>query len=110
MSFMFAGSKFNQDISRWDVSHVKNMEYLFYSAEFNQDITDWKPRVLENRFEMFKFSLLEKYGKLPYWVDVSMWFMDQAINAHELQKNLSKNLNLEHISRKDSTIKSIIKI
>ena len=34
-------SKFNQDISSWDVSKITNMESMFKDAEFNQDISNW---------------------------------------------------------------------
>ena len=33
---------FNQDLSDWNVSSVKDMEGMFNHAEsFNQDISDW---------------------------------------------------------------------
>ena len=43
MSFMFHDSKFNQDISNWNVSKVTNMSYMFdnclikeeYKLKFN---------------------------------------------------------------------------
>lgn len=40
---MFQGAeKFNQDISHWDVSNVKNMDYMFKNAKsFNQDLSNW---------------------------------------------------------------------
>ncbi|WP_425383066.1 BspA family leucine-rich repeat surface protein [Spiroplasma endosymbiont of Melieria omissa] len=37
-----AGEKFNQDLSDWDTSNVKDMNFMFYDAKkFNQDILDW---------------------------------------------------------------------
>ena len=40
---MFKGaSKFNSDISKWDVSNVKDMSEMFYKAEkFNSDFSNW---------------------------------------------------------------------
>ena len=35
---MFYGSKFNGDISQWDVSNVKYMDGMFNDSKFNQDI------------------------------------------------------------------------
>ena len=32
---------FNQDISKWDVSSVRRMEFMFRRAYANQDISDW---------------------------------------------------------------------
>ena len=46
MSHLFAGSKFNGDISNWDVSGVKNMRWMFWDSKFNGDISKWakKPK------------------------------------------------------------------
>ena len=41
MSNLFYKSKFNGDISEWDVSNVKNMAWMFASSAFNQDISNW---------------------------------------------------------------------
>ena len=51
MAFLFSGfgvyslgydlGKFNGDISRWDVSNVKNMAHMFHYGSFNQHIRDW---------------------------------------------------------------------
>tara|TARA_B100000530_G_scaffold309310_1_gene235001 strand:- start:19584 stop:20672 length:1089 start_codon:yes stop_codon:yes gene_type:complete len=38
----FEASRFNQNISMWDVSHVLNMNSTFYNAKiFNQDLSNW---------------------------------------------------------------------
>ena len=42
MTGMFDRSKFNQDISNWDVSKVKKMDFMFCFSKFNQDISKWK--------------------------------------------------------------------
>jgi surface protein len=40
---MFKNSEFNEDISRWDVSNVKDMANMFsQNKKFNQDISNWK--------------------------------------------------------------------
>ena len=41
MSFLFARSHFNGDISRWNVSNVTDMQSLFDSSMFNGDISNW---------------------------------------------------------------------
>ena len=42
MSYMFPSSNFNQNISHWDISNVKNMRVMFYyNPSFNQDISHW---------------------------------------------------------------------
>ncbi|MBK3487657.1 BspA family leucine-rich repeat surface protein [Campylobacter fetus subsp. venerealis] len=42
MSYMFAYTKnFNSDLSNWDVSSVKYMDWMFYEARnFNSDISN----------------------------------------------------------------------
>ena len=39
---MFSNSKFNGNISEWDVSNVTNMSGMFFRSKFNQDISNWK--------------------------------------------------------------------
>lgn len=44
MSELFEDSYFDEDISNWDVSNVKNFNHMFYCAtSFNQDLSKWKP-------------------------------------------------------------------
>ncbi len=46
--------KFNQDISKWDVSSVTNMEAMFsHAAMFNQSINDWDVSKVESMRSMF---------------------------------------------------------
>ena len=46
--------EFNDDISRWDVSNVQNMEGMFYNAKvFNQDISSWNTANATNMWYMF---------------------------------------------------------
>ena len=39
MHKMFFMSKFNGDISQWDVSNVTNMHEMFHTSKFNGDIS-----------------------------------------------------------------------
>ena len=41
MNSMFYNSKFNGDISGWDVSSVTDMESMFRLCVFNGDISGW---------------------------------------------------------------------
>ena len=41
MRGMFAYSQFDGDISKWDVSGVKNMAAMFEDSEFSGDISKW---------------------------------------------------------------------
>ena len=65
---MFQYSEFtgeNGDISIWDVSNVKNMHCVFYGSKFNGDIFNWDVRNVEDMDEMFYNSPLEKNP--PKW-------------------------------------------
>ena len=62
MSWMFANSEFNQDISNWNVSNVKDMYNMFYNSEFNQDIGSWP---LKKQTDLKNISVSSKYNKLP---------------------------------------------
>ena len=42
MTSMFYRSKFNHPIGEWDVSNVKSMNCIFYESDFNQNISNWK--------------------------------------------------------------------
>ena len=54
MSYLFAGSKFNGDLSQWDTSHVTDMHDMFQGAEdFNQDITSWDTSSVTDMSLMF---------------------------------------------------------
>lgn len=55
MSNMFHGAtKFNGDISGWDVSNVTDMSYMFEDAEsFNQDIGNWDISNVTSILRMF---------------------------------------------------------
>jgi len=90
---MFVYYKFNQDISRWNVSNVDNMlcvlnlirifligdmssvtemNYMFSNAEFNQDISDWN---LSRVYDMsFIFSWHE------FKSDTSRWDFSYVLN------------------------------
>ena len=68
MSKMFFGCwEFNGDISQWDVSNVKNMDRMFSSCfEFDQDISGWDVSNVENMSGMFQNG--ERFNQ-----DISGW-------------------------------------
>ena len=54
MGFMFGYCSFNQDISAWDTSNVKDMEGMFSnSPDFNSDISGWNTFNVINMNSMF---------------------------------------------------------
>ena len=68
MNYMFKNSKFNGDISNWDVSKVENMREMFDSSDFtgeNGDISNWDISNVEDMTSMFGAS--EFNGNLSKW-------------------------------------------
>ena len=63
---MFAkASSFNADISKWNVSNVKNMSFMFSEAIiFNQDISTWDVSKVTNMKEMFEEASAFNNGAL----------------------------------------------
>ena len=62
MSFLFKGSKFNGDISKWNVSNVTTMEDMFCNSVFNQDISNWDVSNVKFKLDIFyNCSIEEKY-------------------------------------------------
>ena len=54
MSNLFAEKNtFNADISRWDVSNVRNMEGMFLGTGFNVDISGWNVSKVDNMKSSF---------------------------------------------------------
>ena len=55
MSEMFYGCKnFNCDLSNWDVSSVEKIDYMFYGCKnFNCDISNWDISNVKNMTEVF---------------------------------------------------------
>ena len=68
MSSMFMHSNFNGDISKWDVGNVKNMGSMFDGSKFNGDISKWDVSNVKTMEFMFEYS--EFNGDISKW-DVS---------------------------------------
>ena len=71
---MFFCSKFNGDISKWDVSNVKNMEDMFFCSKFNSDISNWDVSNVKNMITMFSHSQFNS--------DISKW---DVSNVRDMQ-------------------------
>ena len=65
MSFLFSDSKFNGDISKWNVSNVKNIRDMFNNSNFNGDISKWDVSNVTNMESMFFNS--EINSNILYW-------------------------------------------
>ena len=71
------------------------LNYAFADSMFSQDISNWKPKKLKSKTNAFIGTKLEKDNLVPYWANVSVKILGQAIEAYELQAKLSESLMLK---------------
>jgi len=111
MSYMFAGSSFDQDINDWDVRHVTDMIGIFaYDRQFNGNISDWNisnVRYVQRMFEHAEafnqdigkwdvshvWSLKNMFkGAVAFDQDISDWNISHAYFMNEMltDSNLSQ--------------------
>lgn len=102
MNNMFSCSKFNQDISKWNVSNAKFMEDMFYGSAFNQNLSDWNVSKAFNIDYIFSHS---KMKVTPYWAKIDN-FIDRK-NA--VEASLSKQI-LEDIIKSEKNKSNLHKI
>ena len=72
MNSMFYESKFNGDISKWDVSNVENMKWMFRLSKFNGDISNWDVSKVQDMAQMFRNS--------KFTGDISNWNVSRVRN------------------------------
>ncbi|KAL7425960.1 hypothetical protein ACHAXH_000403, partial [Discostella pseudostelligera] len=88
MGQMFFGSKFDQDISRWDVSKVMYMQEMFFGTGFNQDISGWDVSKVANMAGMFEEA---RY----FNQDISRWDVGKVTDMTRMFYNATRfNQNL----------------
>jgi hypothetical protein len=68
MSALFYNSKFNGDISKWNVSNSECMNSMFEFSQFNGNICNWNVSNVITMENMFVFSIFN--GDISQW-DVS---------------------------------------
>jgi hypothetical protein len=98
MSFLFSGSKFNGDISKWNVSNVKYMEYMFRDSLFTGDISNWNTGNVKEMPGMFQGSQFN--GDISKWdvskvEDMEYMFGDSRFNGDISRWNVSKVQNMK---------------
>jgi hypothetical protein len=69
---MFTDSKFNGNISNWDVGKVRHIEFMFKNTPFNGDLNNWNMDIskmtFEDKYQVFIGSPLEKNP--PKWYNI----------------------------------------
>ena len=83
---MFSRSKFNGDISKWDVSNVINMTGMFENSNFNRDISNWNISNVTDIDSIFNNS--------KFTGDISKWLpmlQKNRINITDLSYNFTND-------------------
>ena len=78
MHFMFSHSKFNGNISSWDVSNVTDMSFMFFNSQFNGNISSWDVSNVTDMTGMFYDS---KFNG-----DISSWNYRNDVNRKSMFK------------------------
>ena len=90
MDYLFANSSFNGDLSKWDVSKVFRMEGTFRRSRFNNpSINKWDVSNVVNMYEMFK-------GNKYFNQDISGWNTKSLVNISGMFK---ETIFLQDISK-----------
>lgn len=78
MSFMFCGCDyFNRNISQWKTEKVRNMQYMFSAAgSFNCDVSSWDVHNVTNMQVMFRDSAID--------CDLSKWKVSNVKNHRDM--------------------------
>jgi surface protein len=78
MSFMFCGCDyFNRNISKWKTGKVSNMQYMFSAAgSFNCNVSGWDVHNVTNMQVMFRDSAID--------CDLSKWKVGKVKNHRDM--------------------------
>lgn len=69
----FKFSEFDGNISDWDVSKVRTMDYMFYHSKFNQDISSWRIK-RKNKMKIFEQCPIDEYNMpLDYTPSINIY-------------------------------------
>jgi hypothetical protein len=93
MAYMFESSKFNQDISNWNVNNVQSMIFMFSSAEFNQDISNWNINKECNTMRMFYHGSINNEYK-PKGIINEAFDFDNVDNKKKVLNVFSQFFNI----------------
>jgi len=88
MGEMFYHSKFNGDISNWTVSNVTAMDHMFYYADFNQDISRWDTSSVLDMSGMFKRTYFNQ--DISNWSVHSVKYMEGMFEESEFLGDISR--------------------
>ena len=87
MSYLFYGSSFNGDISKWDVSNVKTMNNMFFCSDFNGDISKWDVSKVKDMGMMFGYSKFN--GDISKWDVSNVIMMNSLFRGSQFNNDIS---------------------
>ena len=98
MSFMFCGAHdFNQDVGVWDVCNVTDMNHMFHAASsFNNDVSSWDVTNVIDMKGMF-------YKASSFCQDLSNWDISKVANMSYIFTGataLRKKVDLSSFSKR----------
>ena len=99
MDYMFSNSQFNGDISNWDVSSVTNMGSTFSESQFNGDISNWDVSSVTGMSGMFYKSQFN--GDISNWDVSSVTIMDYMFTLTPFNGDIS-NWDVSNVNRMKS--------
>ena len=90
MAFLFseANTKFNGDISEWDVSNVRDMTALFLDSHFNGDISEWNVSNVDQMSFMFQDSKFN--GDISLWDVSNVRLMTEMFERSEFNQPIGR--------------------
>lgn len=93
MYYMFKNSDFDGDISKWNVSNVENMESMFNKCAFNRNISNWDVSNVKNMSYMFHFS--DFNGNIDNWDINPQLITDKTFDQSKINPwwNIEENRN-----------------
>tara|TARA_Y100000389_G_C17467320_1_gene526827 strand:+ start:2501 stop:3958 length:1458 start_codon:yes stop_codon:yes gene_type:complete len=102
VSYLFAGTNLNPDISNWDVSKVTNMEGMFLgNTKFCQDISSWNVSNVKNMKNIFSgaTSFNQNIGNWDVGgvTNMSYMFKDATNFNQDLSWNVTYVQSMSHM-------------
>ena len=94
MSCMFLKSRFNGNISNWDVSNVEDMSWMFGRSVFDGDLANWDVSNVKNMNHMFSGGLGSKKIN-PFNGDISGWNVSNVMDMRYMYNNSEFNGNID---------------
>ena len=88
MEHMFRYSNFNGDISKWDISNVKDMSSMFINSNFNRDISKWDVSNVKDMLHMFTNSKFN--GDISKWNVSNVKDMSAIFRGSNFNGDISK--------------------